>query len=660
MNRDRWRTDKPVGGLHALVPAAPETSRRPLRIILLITLALSAGVLGGLVWLSQQERGTLETLPDQAAVISPTLTIRATAPASVTPAAVVAVPTGAASAGARPLAAKPFVVETPTPTPTSTPRPPLPRIDAVVGIGGSALFDESGLLLAELPQGAKVAATASSADDGWLLVETDTGQIGWVAADTLIIFDAGRLAAQDVVIIPITPTPTAPPAVTAPAKTAATTAATTAAVVQATPLPVPAGAPTARVTVDSGRLNLRAGPGPTYAIIAKAQPDTELTLLGRSADSAWLQVVAPDLPGGFAWAAVEFLTVSGDIRDLPAASAISDAPAFGAEDGGAPTQGMVPLLPTPTAAIAAAATGLTGKLAIQVTWGGDIYLYDLATGELRLLTDGFDPSLSPDGKQVAFSRRGGEEGLYLIGVDGSNERRIFGTREPISSPKWSPDGRYIVFERGDEADICRIEGTRCFDNNLSGVDSEDIGTEVQNKLARVDVNGKRYRDLPVLNRARVPDWNAAGIVYQSPAGLQITQDKPNATTELLFFDIQKQYELDPDWQPGGGRVVFQRREAAHWQIFAVNPDGSGLTALTRPGTTFVDVQPSSVAPAWSPDGSHIVFLSNRPDVQVLGGPGAGEWGVWVMDADGDNQRRLPIGLPFVYTYVAEQMLDWGP
>jgi Tol biopolymer transport system component len=140
--------------------------------------------------------------------------------------------------------------------------------------------------------------------------------------------------------------------------------------------------------------------------------------------------------------------------------------------------------------------------------------------------------------------------------------------------------------------------------------------------------------------------------------LQITQDNPNARSELLFFDIQKQYELDPDWQPGGNRIVFQRREAAHWQIFAVNADGDGLTGLTHPGTTFVDVQPSSVAPAWSPDGRYIVFLSNRPVGQVS--QGAGAWGVWVMDADGGNQRRLPIDLPFVYTYVAEQMLDWGP
>ncbi|OUC08628.1 hypothetical protein RY27_07845, partial [Litorilinea aerophila] len=132
---------------------------------------------------------------------------------------------------------------------------------------------------------------------------------------------------------------------------------------------------------------------------------------------------------------------------------------------------------------------------------------------------------------------------------------------------------------------------------------------------------------------------------------------PSATTVEVYYEPFKQYEMDPDWQPNGGRIAFQRKEASHWEIFAINPDGSGLVALTRPRYTLVEQIPSNVAPAWSPDGSHLVFLSNRdPDNPDE----AGAWGVWVMDADGANPQRLPIELPFEYTYVSEQMLDWGP
>jgi Tol biopolymer transport system component len=96
------------------------------------------------------------------------------------------------------------------------------------------------------------------------------------------------------------------------------------------------------------------------------------------------------------------------------------------------------------------------------------------------------------------------------------------------------------------------------------------------------------------------------------------------------------------------------KEASHWELFSVNPDGSGRTALTRPQTTVVDVLPSNVAPAWSPDGQHIAFLSNRMENGE-----AGAWRVWVMAADGSNQRPLPIDLAIDYTFGGEQAISWA-
>jgi len=58
-------------------------------------------------------------------------------------------------------------------------------------------------------------------------------------------------------------------------------------------------------------------------------------------------------------------------------------------------------------------------------------------------------------------------------------------------------------------------------------------------------------------------------------------------------------------------------------LYRVRPDGRDLRPLTRNGAI-------EVAPAWSPDGEQIAFVSDR-----AGGPQ-----VYVMDADGSNQRRL--------------------
>jgi dipeptidyl aminopeptidase/acylaminoacyl peptidase len=61
-------------------------------------------------------------------------------------------------------------------------------------------------------------------------------------------------------------------------------------------------------------------------------------------------------------------------------------------------------------------------------------------------------------------------------------------------------------------------------------------------------------------------------------------------------------------------------------VYVVNVDGSGLAKLTRDSGT-------NGSPTWSPDGKQIAFSSDR-DVD-------GKTKIWVMNADGSNQRILP-------------------
>lgn len=82
---------------------------------------------------------------------------------------------------------------------------------------------------------------------------------------------------------------------------------------------------------------------------------------------------------------------------------------------------------------------------------------------------------------------------------------------------------------------------------------------------------------------------------------------------------------DPAWSPREDLIAFVSQEPGNDEIYTVRPDGSFLERLT------VSVWSWDKHPSWSPDGTRIVFWSNRE---------TGRSQLWIMDWDGRNQRRL--------------------
>jgi Tol biopolymer transport system component len=82
--------------------------------------------------------------------------------------------------------------------------------------------------------------------------------------------------------------------------------------------------------------------------------------------------------------------------------------------------------------------------------------------------------------------------------------------------------------------------------------------------------------------------------------------------------------------PVTGRIAFS--DFVTNQVYAVNPDGTGLAQLTH--------EPSGIAarwPDWSPGGSRILFVR----FNLSNGSGR----IWIMNADGTGQRRLASDAP---------------
>jgi Tol biopolymer transport system component len=74
---------------------------------------------------------------------------------------------------------------------------------------------------------------------------------------------------------------------------------------------------------------------------------------------------------------------------------------------------------------------------------------------------------------------------------------------------------------------------------------------------------------------------------------------------------------------GQGRIAFTSCGDNNCEIFAINPDGTGLVQLTfNPA--------DDTTPSYAANGSKIVFASNR----------SGQYHIWSMDPDGTHQTLL--------------------
>jgi Tol biopolymer transport system component len=254
-----------------------------------------------------------------------------------------------------------------------------------------------------------------------------------------------------------------------------------------------------------------------------------------------------------------------------------------------------------------------------------------ARTQLTFVGDSWLPSWSPDGTQLAYAHRDAastKRELMIMNADGSDQHAIGVDGD---APSWGSDGRIVFVNALDQSPP-----------EIFVVDPRDPEprqvTPSGNHRGRIhpdwSPDGKRVVYMEMVQQADDDTSNGCPFLEVRPSiwtiavdgtdPQRVTQHGEAHNVDANGGEINTAFDANaPDWGPD--IVFWSGQESCYGQVWKAHADGTGRAQLTE-----APLPSHNDDPAWSPDGTQVLFTSDRN----------GKPEVFVMNADGSDERPI--------------------